>query len=117
MHVKEPIVFVVDDEAVQHRYASLTPRERDVMMLVVSGLSNKQVGWELGITESTVKAHRGQLMRKMSADSLPALVTMAAHLDGSAVQSSTTIFPVAVRSSIAAYAASIVSKEKRLGSR
>jgi Bacterial regulatory proteins, luxR family len=46
----------------------------------VSGLLNKQVGGELGITESTVKAHRGQVMRKMNADSLPDLVTMAARL-------------------------------------
>ena len=61
-------------------YASLTPRERDVMALVVSGLLNKQVGGELGISEITVKAHRGQVMRKMTADSLPALVTMAARL-------------------------------------
>ena len=64
----------------QTRYASLTPRERDVMALVVSGLLNKQVGGELGISEITVKAHRGQVMRKMKADSLPALVTMAARL-------------------------------------
>src|SRR4030095_8895390 len=62
------------------RYASLTPRERDVMALVVSGLLNKQVGGELGISEITVKAHRGQVMRKMKADSLPELVTMAARL-------------------------------------
>jgi FixJ family two-component response regulator len=61
-------------------YASLTPRERDVMALVVSGLLNKQVGGELGISEITVKAHRGQVMRKMKADSLPELVTMAARL-------------------------------------
>ena len=61
-------------------YASLTPREREVMELVVSGLLNKQVGGELGISEITVKAHRGQLMRKMKADSLPALVTMASRL-------------------------------------
>ena len=61
-------------------YASLTPREREVMVLVVSGLLNKQVGGELGISEITVKAHRGQVMRKMKADSLPDLVTMAAHL-------------------------------------
>jgi FixJ family two-component response regulator len=57
-------------------YASLTPREREVMVLVVSGLLNKQVGGELGISEITVKAHRGQVMRKMKADSLPALVHM-----------------------------------------
>jgi FixJ family two-component response regulator len=61
-------------------YASLTPREREVMRLVVSGLLNKQVGGELGISEITVKAHRGQMMRKMKADSLPDLVTMAARL-------------------------------------
>ena len=52
-------------------YASLTQRERQVMELVVSGLLNKQVGGELGISEITVKAHRGQVMRKMKADSLP----------------------------------------------
>jgi FixJ family two-component response regulator len=61
-------------------YASLTRREREVMGLVVSGLLNKQVGGELGISEITVKAHRGQVMRKMKADSLPDLVTMAARL-------------------------------------
>ena len=61
-------------------YALLTPREREVMALVVSGLLNKQVGGELGISEITVKAHRGQMMRKMKADSLPGLVTMAARL-------------------------------------
>ena len=61
-------------------YSSLTPREREVMALVVSGLLNKQVGGELGISEITVKAHRGQMMRKMKADSLPDLVTMAAKL-------------------------------------
>jgi FixJ family two-component response regulator len=61
-------------------YASLTGRERQVMALVVSGLLNKQVGGELGISEITVKAHRGQVMRKMKADSLPDLVEMAARL-------------------------------------
>ena len=61
-------------------YESLTPREREVMALVVSGLLNKQVGVELGISEITVKAHRGQVMRKMEAESLPDLVTMAARL-------------------------------------
>ncbi len=61
-------------------YAALTPREREVMALVVAGLLNKQVGGELGITEITVKAHRGQVMRKMKADSLPQLVTMAGTL-------------------------------------
>jgi FixJ family two-component response regulator len=62
------------------RYSSLTPREREVMALVCSGLLNKQVGGELGISEITVKAHRGQMMRKMQAESLPELVTMAARL-------------------------------------
>ena len=66
--------------ALRESYASLTPREREVMLLVVSGLLNKQVGGELGISEITVKAHRGQVMRKMKADSLPALVNMAARL-------------------------------------
>jgi FixJ family two-component response regulator len=61
-------------------YGSLTPREGEVMRLVVSGLLNKQVGGELGISEITVKAHRGSLMRKMNADSLPDLVHMAARL-------------------------------------
>ena len=66
--------------ALKHRFESLTPREREVMRLVVSGLLNKQVGGELGISEITVKAHRGQVMRKMKAESLPDLVTMAARL-------------------------------------
>ena len=66
--------------AVRDRYASLTSREREVMALVVSGLLNKQVGAELGISEITVKAHRGKMMRKMKADSLADLVTMAATL-------------------------------------
>ena len=62
-------------------YASLSSRERQVMALVVRGLLNKQVGAELGISEITVKAHRGNMMRKMKADSLPGLVNMAARLD------------------------------------
>src|SRR2546427_4948604 len=61
-------------------YASLTRREREVMALVVSGLLNKQVGGELGISEITVKAHRGQAMQKMKAGSLADLVKMAAKL-------------------------------------
>jgi FixJ family two-component response regulator len=66
--------------ALRERYASLSGREREVMGLVVRGLLNKQVGFELGISEITVKAHRGKVMRKMEAGSLPDLVTMAAKL-------------------------------------
>jgi FixJ family two-component response regulator len=61
-------------------YASLSRREREVMALVVSGLLNKQVAGELDISEITVKAHRGKVMRKMKADSLADLVNMAARL-------------------------------------
>src|SRR5262252_2446536 len=71
-------------QELQHRYASLTARERDVMALVVSGLLNKQVAGELGITESTVKAHRGQVMQKMKANSVADLVKMTARLHQSA---------------------------------
>lgn len=66
--------------ALRESYASLTSRERQVMALVVSGRLNKQVGGELGISEITVKAHRGQVMRKMKARSLADLVRMAARL-------------------------------------
>jgi FixJ family two-component response regulator len=62
------------------RYARLTSREREVLALVVAGLPNKRVGGELGISEITVKAHRGQVMQKMKADSLASLVKMAAKL-------------------------------------
>jgi FixJ family two-component response regulator len=67
-------------QALRDCYASLSRREREVMALVVSGLLNKQVGGELGISEITVKAHRGKVMRKMKAHSLAHLVTMAARL-------------------------------------
>ena len=67
-------------KVLQDRYASLSGRERQVMALVVAGLLNKQIGGELGISEITVKAHRGKVMQKMQADSLADLVRMAAKL-------------------------------------
>ncbi|MGA9672579.1 MAG: response regulator [Terracidiphilus sp.] len=70
----------VEMEALRECYKSLTDRERQVMLLVVSGLLNKQVGNELGITEITVKAHRGKVMQKMKADSIADLVKMAGKL-------------------------------------
>jgi FixJ family two-component response regulator len=63
------------------RHASLTSREREIMALVVSGLLNKQIAFELGISEITVKAHRGRVMRKMQVESLADLVRVAAALD------------------------------------
>jgi FixJ family two-component response regulator len=66
--------------ALQERYESLSRREREVMNLVVSGQLNKQVGGELGISEITVKAHRGKAMRKMQAHTFAELVNMAACL-------------------------------------
>jgi FixJ family two-component response regulator len=69
-----------DVRALQDSYASLSSREREVMVLVAAGLLNKQVGSALGISEITVKAHRGKLMRKMKADSFAALVRMADKL-------------------------------------
>jgi FixJ family two-component response regulator len=66
--------------ALEARYVRLTAREREVMGLVVVGLANKQVGSELGISEITVKAHRGSMMRKMKAESLAELVSIATRL-------------------------------------
>jgi FixJ family two-component response regulator len=66
--------------ALRDRYASLSRREQEVMALVIAGRLNKQVGFELGISEITVKAHRGRVMRKMEADSLADLINMAAKL-------------------------------------
>ena len=67
-------------QELRRRYASLTPRERQVMAFVVAGLLNKQVGGELSISEITVKAHRAQVMQKMKANSLADLVRMAGKL-------------------------------------
>ena len=71
-------------QPLRQRYESLTPREQEVMALVVAGHLNREVAGELGITEMTVKAHRGRLMRKMRANSLPHLVDMVTRLDHSA---------------------------------
>jgi FixJ family two-component response regulator len=67
-------------EDLRRRFASLTPREREVMARVVAGLLNKQIGAELGTSETTVKIHRHQVMEKMGAGSLPELVRMADRL-------------------------------------
>jgi FixJ family two-component response regulator len=75
---------VLDDQAeisaLRSSYESLTPRERDVMRLVVTGMLNKQIGLKLDISEITVKAHRGKMMQKMKADSVADLVKTAVRL-------------------------------------
>ena len=87
-------------EALRSGLASLTPREKEVMDLLVSGLLNKQVGGELGISEITVKAHRGKVMRKMNAHSFAHLVQMAAELsEGSEPSSFRLISQLWARSS------------------
>jgi FixJ family two-component response regulator len=83
-HAIERSKILLDREnetrALKARYARLTARERDVLALVVAGLPNKRVGGELGISEITVKAHRGSMMRKMEVDSLAELVSIASRL-------------------------------------
>ena len=76
----ETLVQEAEMRVLRERYESLTPREREVMAHVVAGLLNKQVGSELGISEITVKAHRGQVMQKMKAGSLADLVKMGTKL-------------------------------------
>jgi FixJ family two-component response regulator len=81
-------------EAVEHarlvaRYESLTPREREVLPLLIKGLLNKQAAFELGITEYTVQIHRGHIMRKMEADSFATLVKLAGKLQLETTSAST----------------------------
>ncbi len=83
-HAIERSAAVLEDQAelttLRSSYESLTPRERDIMLLVVAGMLNKQIGVRLGISEITVKAHRGKVMQKMNADSLAGLVKTAVRL-------------------------------------
>lgn len=70
-----------ETQGIRERYSLLTPRERQVMALVVAGMSNKEIGSDIGIQQATVKFHRGQVMHKMQASSVPDLVRMARHID------------------------------------
>jgi FixJ family two-component response regulator len=83
-HALEHSAAVLDEQAemtaLRNSYDSLTPREQDVMLLVVAGMLNKQIGLKLGISEITVKAHRGKVMQKMQADSVAELVKTAVRL-------------------------------------
>jgi FixJ family two-component response regulator len=86
----------IEKERFDARYNTLTPRERQVLSLLVRGLLNKQVGFELGITEYTVQIHRAHIMRKMEADSFAALVRLAAKFT---VEKPTSIGTVEVETS------------------
>jgi FixJ family two-component response regulator len=77
---REALVQEQSLHGLRDAHASLTPREREVLAMVVAGRLNKQIAADLGISEITVKAHRGKVMRKMRARSLPDLVKMAAQL-------------------------------------
>ena len=83
-HAIKRSAAVLDDQAeirsLRSSYELLTPREQDVMRLVVAGMLNKQIGLQLGISEITVKAHRGKMMQKMKADSVADLVKTAVKL-------------------------------------
>lgn len=79
---RESLAQEADLQVLRDRYESVTARERQVMALVVRGQLNKQIAFELGLTEITVKVHRGRVMRKMKATSLADLVNMAARLGG-----------------------------------
>jgi FixJ family two-component response regulator len=83
-HALKRSMAVLDDQAeiaaLRSNYESLTPREREVLRLVVAGMLNKQIGLQLGISEITVKAHRGKMMQKMKAESLAGLVKTAVRL-------------------------------------
>jgi FixJ family two-component response regulator len=84
-HALKRSMAVLDDQAeitaLRSSYESLTPREQEVLQLVVAGMLNKQIGLKLGISEITVKAHRGKMMQKMKADSVADLVKTAVRLD------------------------------------
>ena len=90
---RESLAHTAELRVIRGRYESLTPRERQVFVWVVAGLLNKQVGAELGMTEATVKAHRGQVMQKMKAASLADLVRLAGRLELPLPPEASTLLP------------------------